>query len=324
MAQSSINSRQPHSPVSIALIIGLGLIYLSLLGSSLFVFLKGHVLTDTSVVYSATLPKPYPKHELLDTGKISIIAVNDEYYRLDSLILFERNITSRIGALESRENQMLDDIRQETNNIINKVNGWLGFWIAVLALVGGIIPIIIQFVYMADKRREDEELRDKLESDIANFKDAQESILRNMTTNVNSNKVCNYINSLCLNLDNRLLVDSNIRNELTNYLAQNIIDTLCQLEGLLYSSETDHLAHDKVTHMLLLLIQIITMLDEYRMLSRIRRADIILLQTQVEDYISQIISGSDGTIHPIDLKQTYRELCRRLRSTICNGHDFHI
>lgn len=37
----------------------------------------------------------------------------------------------------------IDDARQETNNIINKVNGWISFWIAMLAFVGGLIPALI-------------------------------------------------------------------------------------------------------------------------------------------------------------------------------------
>ena len=40
-----------------------------------------------------------------------------------------------------RQDQLIDDVRQETNNIINKMNGWLGFWMGVMAILGVFVPI---------------------------------------------------------------------------------------------------------------------------------------------------------------------------------------
>lgn len=39
----------------------------------------------------------------------------------------------------------IDDIRQETNNVINKYNGLLSLWIAIITVVGGVIPWIVFF-----------------------------------------------------------------------------------------------------------------------------------------------------------------------------------
>lgn len=38
----------------------------------------------------------------------------------------------------------LDDLRQETNNVIDKQNGWLSFWLGIFALVGGLLPFLFQ------------------------------------------------------------------------------------------------------------------------------------------------------------------------------------
>lgn len=38
----------------------------------------------------------------------------------------------------------LDNLRQETNNVIDKQNGWLSFWLGIFALVGALIPFIFQ------------------------------------------------------------------------------------------------------------------------------------------------------------------------------------
>lgn len=38
----------------------------------------------------------------------------------------------------------LDDLRQETNNVIDKQNGWLSFWLGIFALVGALLPFLFQ------------------------------------------------------------------------------------------------------------------------------------------------------------------------------------
>lgn len=55
-------------------------------------------------------------------------------------------IMARLKHIEGNQENIISDCRQETNNIINKINGWIGFWIAILAIFGGLIPIIIQYV----------------------------------------------------------------------------------------------------------------------------------------------------------------------------------
>lgn len=55
----------------------------------------------------------------------------------------------------------LDDLRQETNNVINKFNGWLSFWLAILALVGGLIPFVIQLAMQADQKEKVERISEE-------------------------------------------------------------------------------------------------------------------------------------------------------------------
>lgn len=52
----------------------------------------------------------------------------------------------------------LNDLRQESNNIINKWNGWFSFWIALLALLAGVIPLLVQMKVAHDNK---EQLKDK-------------------------------------------------------------------------------------------------------------------------------------------------------------------
>lgn len=57
-----------------------------------------------------------------------------------------------------RQDQLTDDIRQETNNIINKTNGWLGFWMGVMAILGVFVPIALQFKLYRENRDNDAKL----------------------------------------------------------------------------------------------------------------------------------------------------------------------
>lgn len=53
----------------------------------------------------------------------------------------------------------LADLRQETNNVIDKQNLWFSFWMGILALVGALIPFITQLKLSSEQKREIEELR---------------------------------------------------------------------------------------------------------------------------------------------------------------------
>lgn len=60
----------------------------------------------------------------------------------------------------------LDDLRQETNNVIDKQNGWLSFWLGVFALVGALLPFLFQLKAQKDQDRIIEIEIDKVKRDI--------------------------------------------------------------------------------------------------------------------------------------------------------------
>lgn len=67
----------------------------------------------------------------------------------------------------------LDDLRQETNNVIDKQNGWLSFWIGILAIVGALIPAMSHFIErkkidskLEEVKSESERMKDELNSEI--------------------------------------------------------------------------------------------------------------------------------------------------------------
>lgn len=83
-----------------------------------------------------------------------------------------------VVMLQDQHEHALDDLRQETNNIINKLNGWLGFWIAVCAIICGILPIVCQYFIVHQFEKEYKE-------DFRKQKDALERMISGYSEEIN-------------------------------------------------------------------------------------------------------------------------------------------
>lgn len=107
---------------------------------------------------------------------------------LDSFIMKElihQRAAENLERGSSKEyilQKSIDDCRQETNNIINKINGWLGFWMALLAIIGTLLPVL-----MAIKNANEAENRLKEHKD-----ELKDVLLSQMNVKINE---CNQ--SLC-------------------------------------------------------------------------------------------------------------------------------
>lgn len=101
-------------------------------------------LQTSDSVYIATMT------EKLDT-LVDVIKLNNKY------------------SIDQYQNG-LADLRQETNNVIDKQNLWFSFWMGILALVGALIPVVTQLKLSSEQKHEIEELRKlKLEQEKANL-----------------------------------------------------------------------------------------------------------------------------------------------------------
>lgn len=69
-----------------------------------------------------------------------------------------------------RQDQLIDDVRQETNNIINKMNGWLGFWMGVMAILGVFVPIALQLKLYRENRDTEERLRKECKEELTHLR----------------------------------------------------------------------------------------------------------------------------------------------------------
>ncbi|MDE6247383.1 MAG: hypothetical protein K2M41_06030 [Muribaculaceae bacterium] len=63
----------------------------------------------------------------------------------------------------SQQEVLLNDVRQETNNFINKANGLISIWIGIFALFGILLPIVWQFRLRKEYKQAEEDLNNKID-----------------------------------------------------------------------------------------------------------------------------------------------------------------
>lgn len=99
------------------------------------------------------------------TTKVDSIAFTELKGKLDSI---------SIRQYEWHEDY-LSDLRQESNNNINKYNGWLSFWIALVTIILTIFPLFfnlrIEIKHKEEMGRMRKEIKDELNRDIKEFKE---------------------------------------------------------------------------------------------------------------------------------------------------------
>lgn len=78
-------------------------------------------------------------------------------------------IDSVYSVQNSHYENALNDIRQESNNIINKWNAWFSFWLALLAVLAGIIPMLMQIKVANDNEKKINEEIKKLDEEKDNL-----------------------------------------------------------------------------------------------------------------------------------------------------------
>lgn len=76
-----------------------------------------------------------------------------------------------------RQADLINDIRQETNNNIDKLNLWLAFAIGILGLGGVVFPIFSQYRIHVDNEREIDRKFGELESKFSNYRTTLENKL---------------------------------------------------------------------------------------------------------------------------------------------------
>ena len=224
-----------------------------------------------ALVDSVYISAPWDYRNFHPSVIVNIDSVHVDYpLELDSLTV----CLSKIDQIyKEYYNDALNDLRQESNNIISKWSGWLGFWVSVLALLMGIFPIALQFKLSSRSQerlqREIKELETKYQAKEKELEDQyklQEKKLDEKSKMVEDNlqeqklarlksKVVNVINAIDLGKNNKLLSDSHDR----NFLLWTLLKDLRKLfyEFVKTNKKVDVCSNeDKYNDLLIVLIEI--------------------------------------------------------------------
>lgn len=111
-----------------------------------------------------------------DEGKVSADGINKQKnIRMLSVSELKRLMDSiNSGILDNqaqiikRQDDLISDVRQETNNNLDKHSAWLAFWITILGFIGVVSPIAYQMM-------QSKTLEHKLDDTRRNFEKIQEA-----------------------------------------------------------------------------------------------------------------------------------------------------
>lgn len=260
-----------------------------------------------ALIDSVYLSTPWDCQNFHTSAFVNIDSVHVDYLlELDSLSL----CFSKIDQIyKEYYNHALNDLRQESNNIITKWSAWLGFWISVLALLMGILPIVLQFklVSRSENRLKEEmakisnlyyENKKDLEAQYEN----QEKKLKDKSRIIDDNikrldlgrvksKIINEINAIDLGKNNKLLKDSSDRELLLWTLLKDLRKQFCEFIKANIKADVCT-KEDKYIDMLIVLIEIhgiITKLIPF-LLHKGKSRKIQILQRDLQILILKIAS----------------------------------
>lgn len=129
------------------------------------VFFTNVVLKSTD--FTPVKYPPVPITYIQDTVKaengdtVPLLAkVQDARY--DTLHIRICQLEAANAIMAHRQEVLVDDHRQETNNYINKINGWLSLWILIIGILCVLLPVIVQYMnYKTEHKKLIERIREQ-------------------------------------------------------------------------------------------------------------------------------------------------------------------
>lgn len=148
------------------------------------------------------------------------------------------DIDSRLANVERKQETLVNDMRQEINNVIEKANLWMTFWLAIIAIFGAFIPVLIQYrLYIIN--------REKLLQEMAYYHD----FLR-------ANSIHNISGNFTMVSNLQVVIDSSIRQTLLYRFINNAAGIFEEIVQSISKNYNGTLTPDIISLLIQALIQI--------------------------------------------------------------------
>lgn len=82
----------------------------------------------------------------MDMAKYGRTQTDSLRWKIDSLGVREQILQQTLSKIETLTEERQSDIRQETNNIINKFNGTISWWLLLLGVICGFAPMVLTYL----------------------------------------------------------------------------------------------------------------------------------------------------------------------------------
>lgn len=194
-------------------------------------------------------------------------------------------LESRLSRLETEHDTLINDIRQETNSNIDKINLWLAIWICIIGVFAVFIPLLIQYrLYTVN--------RERLNQEMAYFRDF-----------VRTHNICNIAGSF-LNISTLdIASDSEMKNPILRKLLREAADTFEEIIDSINTEYNGILTSDILTLLIQSLLQIATIVNKMKQNDRISRTNLRGI-LRVSDSIKVTIRDLEAEWTPYEQNQT--------------------
>lgn len=269
------------------------MIMIVLIVSAVAMFHKGCIAEDSQMVRQDALDSV--KKEFLSTYGLKELHCPDSL-SANAQIDVIKTMQAHIEMVEDRQKDIVSDLRQETNNVINKVNGWLGFWIALLALFGGILPMIIQYILF---KRSEIKTKEQIEA---------------IAKKANSCHLQLMVSTICLQYELGIVTDNIQKFDLVNIMLTEMSNSIQEMLKLI--EENDYEIDDTNEIIVInALIQYGRAIDALIMIEREggrMYMHLLRLRDDLREFISAMLDHN--VRNKRETWNAFKNLCRRLCS----------
>lgn len=130
-------------------VITMSMIAVAMLLGSIFDNTRNMPLQSTNVVTIDSICRKVGK-DMINLRKDSVGKSQSDIqqlrWKIDSLCIMHNTLQNVLSEIEKQTIVRQDDIRQETNNIINKFNGVISWWLLLLGIICGFAPLVLAYL----------------------------------------------------------------------------------------------------------------------------------------------------------------------------------
>lgn len=168
-------------------------------------------------------------------GILEELAKIKESNRPDSVL--EAVVASQIMILK-RQDDLVNDIRQETNNNLEKTHALLSFWVGVMALLGILVPLLLQFKLRHNAEMEIEKIKEECHKLIGRIEESKKD-LDYLNDKLRSQDCLNELSVVRIDSEYRLLPEMGYSQGVLRRIWAQAMDNFHTLVGLLFEHEKD-------------------------------------------------------------------------------------